>query len=525
MNERAAVWKDGESIPEMDLTPHWWMAAAVAAVGILALLGIYHETFGSMAEIWWRSDTFAHGFLIFPISGWLIWRRRDMVARIPPRLDYRAAPVLALAGLGWLVAHVVGVRVVEQLALVAMIPGLVWWLLGWRVFRELAFPLGFLVFAVPMGEFLMAPLMDFTADFTVMMLRFTGIPVYREGTFFSIPSGDWSVVEACSGLRYLIASITLGFLYAYLTYRSFHRRLAFIALALIFPVIANGLRAYMIVMIGHLSNMTLAVGVDHLIYGWVFFGLVMVLMFWLGSLWADDAAQPDGRAAGADRIVQAPAARPALLVGLAAALGVAVVWPVRAAYIERMAAGRAGPVSLALPERAGPWRVADAFTDWRPAYERPTATAERFFSDGQHAVGLFVMVYRQQAQGAELINSQNVLLPQRHPVWKMPGERPAPAVLDGGPVTVLQGELLSPRQRLLTWRWNRIGGTHTANDYVGKWLEARGKLLGSARGEAGLVIVTPYDGEDPEAARAVLQGFVDAMLPPLEASLDRAAGE
>lgn len=523
MSERASAVTGGEPIPAADLTPHWRTAAAVAVAGILALLGIYHETFGSMAEIWWRSDTFAHGLLIFPISGWLVWRRREAVSRIPPRLDYRAAPVLALAGLGWLVAQAVGVQVVEQFALVAMIPGLVCLLLGWRVFRELAFPLGFLVFAVPMGESLMAPLMDFTADFTVMMLRLTGIPVYREGTFFSIPSGDWSVVEACSGLRYLIASVTLGFLYAYLTYRSLRRRLAFIALALVFPVIANGFRAYMIVMIAHLSDMQLAVGVDHVIYGWVFFGLVMMLMFWLGSLWADGAPPTDERPAGVARLAQAPSPRSSLLVGLAAALGIALVWPTRAAYVEGLATARTEPTALALPERADPWRMADAFTDWRPSYERPTATAERFFSDGQHAVGLLVMFYRGQAQGAELINSRNVLLPQRHPVWKMPSERPAPARLGGRPATVLQGELLSPAQRLLTWRWNRIGGTYTANDYMGKWLEARDKLLGSAQGEAGLVIVTPYDGEDPEAARAVLQGFVDAMLPPLEASLDRAA--
>ncbi|MGZ8216996.1 exosortase A [Methylomagnum sp.] len=523
MSDHAATLKGEGSARGADLAPHWRTALAVVVAGMVALLAIYHETFGSIVEIWWRSETFAHGFLIFPISAWLIWQRRDVVARIPPRPDYRAAPFLVLAGLGWLVARVAGVQVVEQYALIAMLPGLVWLLLGWRVFRELAFPLGFLLFAVPMGEFLVPPMMDFTADFTVMMLRLTGVPVFREGTFFSIPSGDWSVVEACSGLRYLIASITLGFLYAYLSYRSIYRRLAFIALALAFPVIANGLRAYMIVMLAHLSNMKLAVGADHLIYGWVFFGLVMLLMFWLGSLWADDAAHSEDRARRVGGVTPTPAARQTLLVGLAVALGIAVVWPVRAAYIERLAAARTGPMALTLPEQAGPWRATGAFTEWKPSYVRPTLLAEKFFSDGANTVGLFVMVYRNQAQGDELINSQNVLIPQGHPVWKMPGERSAQVTLNGQPVTVLQGELLSPRQRLVTWRWNRIGEAYTANDYVGKWLEAKDRLWGDIRDEAGLVIVTEYD-EDPEAALAVLQRFTDAMLGPLEASLNRAAG-
>ena len=98
------------------------------------------------------------------------------------------------------------------------------------------------------------------------------------------------MVEACSGLRYLIASLTLGFLYAYLTYRSLARRAIFVAVSVIVPIVANWLRAYMIVMIGHLSGMQYAVGVDHLIYGWLFFGVVMLILFWIGSIWREDLA-------------------------------------------------------------------------------------------------------------------------------------------------------------------------------------------------------------------------------------------
>src|SRR5690606_22417596 len=94
---------------------------------------------------------------------------------------------------------------------------------------------------------------------------------------------------------YLIASITLGALYAYLTYRSWKRRLLFVIAAMIVPVFANGGRAYMIVMIAHLSDMKLALGVDHYIYGWVFFGLVMLLLFWIGSFWREDEQPAPGR--------------------------------------------------------------------------------------------------------------------------------------------------------------------------------------------------------------------------------------
>src|SRR5205807_10052913 len=111
-----------------------------------------------------------------------------------------------------LVAAAGQVQVVQQFAFIGMIVSLVVAIAGRHIARALAFPLGFLFMAVPVGEFLILPLMNWTADFTVTALRLTGIPVYREGTFFSIPSGNWSVVEACSGLRYLIASVTVGVL-------------------------------------------------------------------------------------------------------------------------------------------------------------------------------------------------------------------------------------------------------------------------------------------------------------------------
>ena len=271
------------------------MAAALVLGVIFWLLAWYLDTAQSIVAIWERSETFAHGFLIVPISAWLIWRRRHEIAALELRPNFLILPLLALTGFGWLLGQLAGAGIVQQYCLVLMVPLLAWAILGDQLVRALTFPLFFLLLAVPFGEFLEPPLMEHTANFTVLALRLSGIPVYREGQFFTIPSGSWSVVEACSGLRYLIASLTLGVLYAYLTYRSFARRAIFIAASLIVPIVANWLRAYMIVMIGHLSSMQYAVGVDHLIYGWVFFGVVMLILFWVGSFWREDLDPPTTR--------------------------------------------------------------------------------------------------------------------------------------------------------------------------------------------------------------------------------------
>ena len=103
----------------------------------------------------------------------------------------------------------------------------------------------------------------------------------------------FEVAVACSGIRYLIASLAVGTLYAYLTYQKGYKQIAFIIFAGIIPILANGIRAYLIVIIAHYSDMEYATGADHLIYGWVFFGLVIMFMFWIGGKFADPEPEMD----------------------------------------------------------------------------------------------------------------------------------------------------------------------------------------------------------------------------------------
>jgi exosortase A len=281
---------------------------AVKAMIVLALLAPFLFYFGtavSIVDIWNSSETFAHGYIIAPISLWLIWRRRANFRALPPGPCWPALAVLAALGAAWLVARMGEVQVVQQYAFVAMLPVIALAVLGRRLAGSLAFPLVFLLFAVPFGEIFIGPLIEFTADFTIWAVQATGIPVLRNGTHFELPTGSWSVVEACSGVRYLISSVTIGCLYAYLTYRSTLRRAVFIGAGDRGP--GDRQRAARL----HdrddrppSSNMTLATGVDHLIYGWIFFGIVMFLMFWIGSYWREDtdaesAALPPATAADA----------------------------------------------------------------------------------------------------------------------------------------------------------------------------------------------------------------------------------
>ncbi len=507
-----------ETDSQTAMASNWPAAGLATLVALMAVSMLFYPTLASMVDIWMRSETFTHGFLILPISLWLVWERRHGLLRLTPRPEYRVLWLMIPLGFLWLLAWLVDVLVVQQLAYVAMLILVVWALLGNRVARYLMFPLGFLFFAVPMGEALIPPLMDFTADFTVNLLRLTGIPVYREGTFFSIPSGNWSVVEGCSGVRYLIASVTLGVLYAYLTYTRTWKRLLFALLSIVVPVIANGLRAYMIVMIAHLSDMRLALGIDHYIYGWVFFGIVIFIMFAIGAFWRDPPAPlPVPEASGKVR----PASPwPAL----AAVLAVAALWPGLGLTLERKAPAGAVQAVLKAPAGQAGWRVLkDPPWDWRPQILNPDARLAQAYGRDGRTVGLYAGFYLSQRQGAELINSQNIMVRQKHPVWSNKGERHFSVDLGGRRIEVVRAKLESAGLNLAAWYWYRVGDRYTINPYWAKVMEAAARLFGLRKDGALLVVAAPYD-EDPREAKPALRAFLKAMLPALEQALDRAAG-
>lgn len=509
-----------DSLP---VTPRsgWLLPGALTLGALLILAGVFWPTLFSMIKVWERSETFAHGYLIFPISAWLIWRQRDVLAQVQPRPDPRGLILLAAAGAGWLLADAGSVNVVAQYAFIVMLIAMIGTLLGGAFVRAAFFPLMFLFFAVPVGEFLIQPLMGVTADFTVAMLQATGIPVYREGTFFSIPSGDWSVVEGCSGLRYLIASVTLGVLYAYLTYRSWKRRLLFSVAAIIVPIFANSGRAYMIVMIAHLSDMQLALGVDHYIYGWVFFGLVMLLLFWIGSFWREDDQPEPAVAPPLSAASYGSQARPILSVVIVA-LVVAGLWPAYASWLDT----RPLPAMPALQvEAEGGWQPAETFSSWAPHWVGADRQLRQPYTQAGRNVLLELNYYVTQRQDAELINSQNFMIRQKDPAWSNVGERLAVVQIGGESRQVRQAKLRgSNGQRLLVWQWNLINQHATVNDQAAKLILALDRVRLQRDDGLSVLIATSYDEPELEAAVATLARFAADMAPAIGRTLDQVDG-
>jgi exosortase A len=487
----------------------WRIALPVAIAAALGILGLYWDTAVSIAAIWWRSETYAHGMLLVPISLYMMWTRRGELLRLAPTPSPWGLAAIGALGAVWLVGHGGNVLVVQQLALVAMYPALVLALLGTRVAWAMAFPLAYLFFAVPMGEALVPPMQDLTAWLSVTALQLTGIPVYWEGRYISIPSGDFEVAEACSGVRYLIASLAVGCLYAYLSYRSPWRRIGFVALALIVPVLANGLRAYGIILLAHLSDMRIAIGVDHLIYGWVFFGLVMLLLFWLGARWREPAAAPPHPQGPLPALQRAARGRTTLLAGVAA-VALAAAGPLAA---QRMAAPAAplAPLTLEAPAAPGGWEGPFAVQDdWQPRFAGAHAELHRVYVHRGARVHLYIVYYHHQEQGAKLVTSTNSVYDGGR--WRRVEERFHR--LDGA--VLRETRMRSPQSQTsrLVWHWYDIGGHHTAYPALAKLFGAWSALRRDGTEAALFAVAADYDLR-PDGARELLREFLADMGPAL----------
>jgi exosortase A len=517
----------GSVVNALKRFPVLWLVAAAG----LAICIVYASTFAEMASKWVTDASYQHGLVVPFISLWLVWRLRERLATVPLQPSWIGVIVLLALGVVWLVARAVDIRVLEQLAATAMIPAAVIALLGGQAGRVLAFPLCFLLLAVPVGQALVPVLMQITADFTVTALSASGIPVFRDGVYFSVPAGHFEVAKACSGVRYLSAAFTFGVLFAYLMLRTPSKRALFVVLSIVVPVIANGIRAYLIVLVATLSEMKYGVGVDHVIYGWVFFIPVIGLLLWIGLRMHRREALP--LAAPAEAAPAKPPAYDSLISIRAAAVAVAIVAPPLLYASIGQPAVSTDPKVLdavaALPIACAPWGALPATEpNWRPAFSNALADRAGEYVDatGDH-VSAYRAVYGTEAHGsAEMIAARNQLETGGEERRTFSHERSV-ALPAGGSISIAEAIVGDPRrEERLAWYWYDIGGSRTSSPYQAKALEVWFFLKGEAPLQRVTVISTPLFTES--RSRAVVDEFLRthaaALLAPSSGTASVACG-
>ncbi|WP_299328070.1 exosortase A [Parasphingopyxis sp.] len=480
------------------------LAAVFAALGIL-----FRADIASMATIWWTSETFNHCFLILPIIGWLVWQRRAELAQLQPSIWTPGLAVVAIGAAGWLVAEAGSIGVGRHLGVVVMLQGSVIAILGRAVTRGLLFPLGYALFLVPFGQEFVPALQAITADLSMMLLGLFGIPAHIEGVFITTPFGYFEVAEACSGVKFLIAMAALGALAANLCFRTWQKRVAFMALCLAVPIVANGIRAFGTIYLARIYGIEFAESADHVVYGWFFFAFVIAVVFAIGWKFFDrelDDPAFDPADIGTD---SAPVKSNATIAGIAAlVLGIAAA-PML--WLTATAATGTDAPAMRLPAVEG-WERTDAAMryPWQATYLGADRIVEGRYRNAEgQIVDIAIGYFANQSGGRDVVGrGQGGLPPESE--WSRIEDLPAPEsasayrIVAPGPVSRI----------IFEYSW--IGGEWISGTRQAKLETMRARLFGGDQRAIGVTVSA--EGDD---ARAVMHAFL-ADAGGVESLVDRA---
>ncbi len=447
---------------------------------------VFYQAIFSAARIWYISEIFSHGFFVIPGALYFIWRERAKLALLQAQPNYWVLflllPFLLLGVLG----RSGGIEVFAHIAAFTVLPLMLWLVLGNQIAKVIWFPLCFMLFSIPVGEELVPFLQQITADIAIYLLNLTSVPSFNTGLYIEIPSGKFVVAEACSGIRFFVGSLVFGAVYSHISYHSFKRKCAFMLLAIAVPILANALRVFTIVLIGHFVDMKYASGADHLIYGWVFFGIVLFLLVLIGETFRDkgDSEKAEGiqnkRQAG---ITQSFPLKTICFV--ASLMVISFVWQSNTLPdLDDKVMSNINAQALNNDFRAKPlkhgWQVVvEGYADYLEGYLR----YERF-----NQTSAVVAWYPMNIQNQELISSSNALFDKDS--WSRQSER-AYNLDDSLSAKLLEIVSVSGQKRFVLY-WYQLDGRAYASRFKAKMYQAFDVMVAGNGGGALVALSLPF---------------------------------
>ena len=403
---------------------------------------LYQSTVSYLIGIWndIRIGEYAHGYLVLAISAWLIYESRHQLARQQVCTSFIGLMPVFLAMLLWLAATLVSVEMLQSVALLLLVIGLVWVSFGLAVTRIVLFPLLFIGFALPVWSPLSVILQNVTADVVFWLVRLFEVPATRQENLIIVPYGELSIEEACSGLRYLLAALTLGTLYAYINYTRLSARLLVVFISAAAAVLANIIRVFIVVYVAYTSDMQADLVRHHLMMGWYLFGAVVAVLLVVDVAvyrlrqhknnpvvdTNDSNDNSDGkghRSADLSVVEKVCKKTPGqqyltiLLAVIIMAIGPFIVQQTHHGLDVANSKPLHQQVILAriLPSNIKTWQKTKNTNDWHPVYAN-ALELKQSYRKGGHTVTMYIAYYAGQAQGKELINETNHITNDR--IWR-----------------------------------------------------------------------------------------------------------
>jgi exosortase A len=486
----------------------WRIAVGILAALMLLLYLLYQQTFTYLLSLWNQLEAgeYGHGYLVLLISGYLIFYNRRKLMALTPCPEYRPVLAILAASMLWTAAALVNIEVLQAASQLFIVMSVMWALLGSGVMRVLLLPMLYIGFAIPVWFPLSPLLQELTADVVFWVIRLIDIPALRIENVIVLPAGRLSIEEACSGLRYFLAALTLGTLFAYLNYTSFTARLMVLLVSASAAILANILRVLIVVYLGYTTDMQHPLVSDHLTFGWYLFGGVVAILLivdWLVYKARSHAANEVPNAAIYKQQACSQGKSHFIVAGFLCVLCISTG---PAIIIWKNNQSQHGGYSLQAKtlSKIAEWSVVDGKADyWEPHYEGAIDHKMMFQDENNHEVYLYLGLYLEQSQGKELINYSNRISDNN--VWYTSNNKVKQHDIDG---KLVLEQLLEKKDgsRRLVWYWYHVAGRDATNKYEAKALQILGFFQGKQQASV-VAIATEVDGE-LEYARETLDRFI-----------------
>jgi exosortase D (VPLPA-CTERM-specific) len=479
------------------------------AVLTLAVLWFYWPVLAQLFADLAENEDYSFGLLLPLVSGYIVYLKLPQIRSYLWRPSWLGLLCIVAGFALYIVGELAADYYLPRLSLVMVIIGLVFLMGGWGLVRLLLFPLFLLVLMVPLPEFankqLTLPLQLISSRLATGMLQIVGIPAFCQGNVIDLGIRQMQVVEACSGLRYILALFALGVIFCYFFQRRLWKILLLLMVLIPSAIVANALRVMAMGIIPALQQP----GFWHAFSGWLIFGFclgILSLMNWLLNKLQPLAALPPDRFAP-------PALAPRRALVIESYLVLAVVLAGLGGPIATRVA-RAPGVELGqsfdrFPMELGPWHGQSVYIDPKmvEATQSDAHLNADFSQPGQPPVSLWIAYYKNQKKKG--LHSPKLCLTGSG--WTQ---------INMGTMEIARGLLITYMlmeqmdNRMVVYYWYLQRGRWINNEYMYKFYMAFDGLFNRRTDGALIRLITPAQ-PDVESARKRLNSFVNQLAPVL----------
>jgi exosortase len=259
-------------------TPVWLWLTPFAA-----LLLVYQPALFDLVRDWYYDSNNTHGFLIPPVVGFFLFRKRAELASAPRQRDWAGLVVVVIGMVLFVVANAAAEYFTLRFSFVLTIFGLVYFLFGREIVRLTAFEIGLLLFMIPIPYVIYYavtfPMQLLSSKITVAALNLLGAAAVRQGNIIHLADTSLEVAEACSGIRSLMSLLTLGAIYAYLSQKRMWARGVLFLSTIPIAIIGNVGRVFVLSLLVYLLGIDATAEPWHSGLGLLVFVVALVMLF------------------------------------------------------------------------------------------------------------------------------------------------------------------------------------------------------------------------------------------------------